>query len=215
MSSEARRALVPDGSRFDAVVLDLGNVLVGWDPYLPFEDSMSREEWQQFAADVDFPLLNAMTDRGVPIAEVVALAAKKGPGLADALKGYYDGFGRSLTGPVPGVAEIVDELRAAGLRLIGLTNWSAETFHHAERAAPAIARLDAVVVSGRERLIKPDPQIFQLLAERHDLAPERTVFVDDSSPNTEAAAALGFVPILFISASHLRQELHRLGILEA
>ncbi|WP_093252327.1 HAD family hydrolase [Tessaracoccus oleiagri] len=215
MSSEVRPVATPNRPAIDAVVLDLGNVLVGWDPYLPFAGSMSREEWQRFATEIDFPLLNAMTDRGVPIAEVVALAARKGPALGDALRGYYDNFERSLTGPVPGVAEIVDELRAAGLRLVGLTNWSAETFHHAEGAAPAIARLDAVVVSGRERLIKPDAAIFRRLAERYDLVPERTVFVDDSSPNTDAAAALGFVTVLFTSAPRLRRELQRLGILEA
>lgn len=110
---------------------------------------------------------------------------------------------------------MVDALRAAGVRVLGLTNWSAETFHHAVPAAPVIGRLEAVVVSGREGVAKPDPRIFRLLAERHGLDPARTVFADDSRANVEAAAALGYQAVLFTTAEALRAELVARGALDA
>ncbi|RAE29146.1 HAD family phosphatase, partial [Burkholderia multivorans] len=89
----------------------------------------------------------------------------------------YERFEHSLTGPIPGMADIVAELKDAGVRLLGLSNWSAETIHHAPVAAPAISELEDIVVSGREKLIKPDPAIFDLLLSRFGLDPDRTVFV--------------------------------------
>lgn len=196
-----------------AVVFDLGNVLVGWDPYLPLADRMTREEWERFAREADFGRLNAMADGGVPVADLVRRAAEADPSHGELIGRYFDRFGLSLTGPVPGVAEIVDELRGLGHRVLGLTNWSAETFHHAPAGAPAIGGLEAVVVSGREGVCKPSPLIFQLLVDRHSLDPHRTVFVDDMQPNVDASAALGFTGIRFVDANRLRDDLRRVGVL--
>lgn len=82
--------------------------------------------------------------------------------------GYYENFDKSLTGPIDGMAEIVAELKAADVRLLGLSNWSAETIHHAPVVAPAISELEDIVVSGRVGLVKPDPAIFELTWDRFD-----------------------------------------------
>jgi len=108
---------------------------------------------------------------------------------------------------------VVDDLRAAGIRVLGLTNWSAETFHHAVPVAPAIGRLEAVVVSGREGIAKPDPRIFRLLAARHDLDPARTLFTDDTPANVLAALDEGFQSVLFTDADALRGDLGARGAL--
>lgn len=199
--------------RITAVVFDLGNVLVGWDPYLAMADRMTRDEWQRFALAADFSELNVMADRGVPLREVIRRAGEKGQEHGELIRQYFEGFERSLTGPVPGVAEIVRELRAAGLRLLGLTNWSAETFVHAPESAPAIRELEAVVVSGEEGLAKPDPALFRRLIETYDLVPDETVFVDDSEHNVRAAAELGLVALRFTDADRLREDLRRVGAL--
>ncbi|MFT0847136.1 HAD family phosphatase [Actinomycetaceae bacterium L2_0104] len=200
-------------SPINAVVFDLGNVLVGWNPYLPLANRMSEAEWQEFARASDFAALNAMADRGVSLRRVIRLAAARNPLHGELIALYYERFIHSLTGPIIGSAEIVAELREAGLRLLGLTNWSAETYHLAPESTPAISMLEAVMVSGREGVAKPDPEIFLRMVETHHLVVEKTVFVDDSEHNVEAAAALGFIAIRFSGAAQLRKDLQQLDAL--
>lgn len=195
------------------VVFDLGNVLIGWDQTGPLADRMSAEEWQNFAVEADFAALNSASDSGVPVAEVIARAAEVDPRHGEIVSLYYERFEKSLTGPINGMAEVVTELKEAGTRLLGLSNWAAETFHHAPAAAPAINELEDIVVSGREGLIKPDPAIFDVLTERFDLDPSRTVFIDGLPANIEAAQGLGFIGLVFTGAPSLREDLRGLGLL--
>ncbi|UVI36046.1 HAD family hydrolase [Brevibacterium spongiae] len=197
------------------VVFDLGNVLIGWDQTGPLSDRMSAEEWHAFAEAADFPTLNTAADSGVPITELIARASESDPRHGEIIAGYYENFEKSLTGPIDGMAEVVNELRDSGVRLLGLSNWSAETIHHAPVVAPAINELEDIVVSGRVGMVKPDPAIFELLLTRFDLDPGRTVFVDDLPTNTEAAERLGILGHVFTDAASLRKDLSALGLLEA
>ncbi|MDN6666473.1 MAG: HAD family phosphatase [Brevibacterium sp.] len=203
----------PAGLRPTTVVFDLGNVLIGWDQSLPLSDRMARDEWNDFAAEAAFASLNTLADRGVPITEVIARAAETDPRHGEIVEAYYDRFPLSLTGPIDGMAEVVAELKASDTRLLGLSNWSAETFHHAPEVAPAINELEDIVVSGREKMIKPDPQIFRLLSQRFGLDPSRTIFVDDLQTNIDAANQLGFIGLHFTDAQQLRKDLSDLGLL--
>lgn len=204
---------VPDAaSGVDAVVFDLGNVLVRWDPYGPYEGRLPRAAVDAFFRDVDFPAFNHLQDAGRPWAHARADVQARMPQHLPALDLYVERFRAALPGPVPGSADLVRELRAQGVRVLGLTNWSAETFHHAEPAAPAIGLLEGVIVSGEVGLAKPDPRIYRLLAERFSLDPARTVFLDDSAANVAAAAAEGFAAVLFTTASAARAELAARGV---
>ncbi|MEE6272233.1 HAD family phosphatase [Georgenia sp. MJ206] len=196
----------------DTVVFDLGQVLVGWDPVLAVADLVTAEEFAEFSAEIDWPTFNHAQDAGRTMADARAVLAQSHPHRVAVFDEYVANFPRSLTGPVPGSAEIVDELRAAGIRVLGLTNWSAETFASAARSAPVIDRLEDVVVSGVEGMAKPDPAIFALLVERFGLEPARTVFVDDSPPNVAAAADAGLHALRFTGAGDLRAQLLRLGL---
>lgn len=200
-------------SPISAAVFDLGNVLVGWNPYRPLADRLSPAEWKDFVHRAGFQALNSLADHGVPIDEVIRRAAERDPGDADILRHYYTNFSASLTGPIDGVADIVRELKEEGLRVFGLTNWSAQTYHWAPQCAPIISELEAVVVSGQEGIAKPDPRIFLRLTDAHRLTAEHTVFVDDTELNVEAARALGFVGLPFTDAAALRRDLQRLGAL--
>ncbi|WP_181274297.1 HAD family hydrolase [Brevibacterium oceani] len=195
------------------VVFDLGNVLIGWDQTGPLADRMSADRWRAFAEEADFSALNAASDSGVPVAEVVARAAAVDERHGEIVSRYYERFEKSLTGPIEGMAEVVAELKGSGVRLLGLSNWAAETFHHAPAVAPAINELEDVVVSGREKLIKPDPAIFELLLERFDLDPSRTLFVDDLPANTASARKHGIIGHVFTNAQSLRRDLETLGLL--
>lgn len=199
------------GPTIDTVVYDFGNVLVGWDPFGPYQ-GRPRAEVEAFFEAVDFDTINHAADAGTPYAVLLERVGRTHPDLVEDLRRYVEHYELSLTGPVDGSAELVAELKGIGLRLYGLTNWQAETFHNAEPAAPAIGLMDGVVVSGREGVAKPDRRIFELLVERFEVAPGRAVFVDDKAANVEAARDIGFHGVVFTTTQALRKDLHALGL---
>ena len=196
----------------DAVVFDLGQVLVRWDPYLPYAGRMVREDVDAFFDEVDFPTFNHHQDAGRSWAEARAALVTRFPHHVPALDLYVEHFADSLAGPVPGSEQLVRDLLAVGIRTLGLTNWSAETFHHAVPAAPAIGLLEDVLVSGDVHVAKPDPRIFQLLIDRFGLDPARTVFTDDAPRNVDSAALCGLQAVQFSSADQLRADLRARGV---
>jgi 2-haloacid dehalogenase len=196
----------------ETVVLDLGNVVVRWDPYGPFDGVRERGEVAAAFEAIDFFTLNHRQDAGRSWAEARAEVAARHPEHVWVIDRYLSHFPLAVPGPVPGTAEVVAALRATGVRLLGLTNFSAETYPHALPAAPAIGLLEDVLVSGRVGLAKPDPAIFELLVERYSLARARTVLVDDSEANVAAARACGLHAVLFTDAPALVRDLRRLGL---
>ena len=195
----------------DAVIYDLGNVLVGWDPYGAF-DGLDRTVVDAWMAEVDFAAFNRVQDAGRTWADAVTHLRATRPHLAGLAERYRTAYPGTLGGPVPGSAALVEELDAAGVRLYGLTNWAADTFCHAEPAAPVIGRLRDVVVSGQVGLAKPDPAIFRLAADRFAVDPGRTVFVDDTPANVTAARSVGFRAVHFTGTAALRTALADLGV---
>ncbi|WP_418276814.1 HAD family hydrolase [Isoptericola jiangsuensis] len=195
----------------DTVILDLGNVLVGWDPDGAFA-GLDAHEVAAWKAEVDFAAFNHAQDAGRTWADAVAHLEATRPHLAPLAARYLHRYADTLTGPVPGSAALVDDLLAAGTRVYGLTNWAADTYHHAAEAAPAISRLTDVLVSGREGLAKPDPEIFHLARHRFDVDASRTVFVDDVDANVAGARTAGFHGVLFTGTPALRRALARLGV---
>jgi 2-haloacid dehalogenase len=202
----------PSKTAVDAVLYDFGNVLVGWDPYGAYEGHTGRDAVDAFFADVDFAALNHARDAGESWAAARTDVGATHPHHVALLDRYVEHFPATLTGPVDGSEELVRELRGLGLRLYGLTNWSAELFHHAAAAAPATTLMDDVLVSGREGLAKPDPRIFHLTIERFGLDPGRTLFTDDSPANVDAAARVGLRTHLFRGTAGLRAALRDLGV---
>nr|WP_239579037.1 HAD-IA family hydrolase [Microlunatus panaciterrae] len=136
------------------------------------------------------------------------------PDRAEAILAYRRHFARTLTGLVPGTAALVAELQRRGVRLIALTNWSAELFPVARRSFSILDRFEGIVVSGEEQLAKPDPAIFTLLCERYGVDPAAAVFIDDSPKNCRAAAAVGLTVINFVDAESTRSALVDLGLLQ-
>lgn len=197
---------------FDAVLFDLGNVLVGWDPVGAFV-GLTAEEIEKFFVESQFFARNHEQDAGRPWSQLREQMSLTHPHYAHLVDLYVQNFDKTLTGPVQGSAELVEELVAGPVQVFGLTNWSAELFHHAIPAAPAIGALEGIVVSGEVGLAKPDPAIFELTVQRFGLDPARTVFVDDSPRNVEAARNFGLHAVLFTTSQALRTELVELGIL--
>lgn len=196
----------------DTVVFDLGGVLIQWDPRAAFRDVLDADEVESFLEEVGFAEWNKGLDAGRPMAEAEAEIDERFPHRAGLISAYRENFRHTLVGPVDGTADIVRELADAGVRLLGLTNWSAESFPVARELFPVLNLFEAIVVSGEERLIKPDPRIFRALIDRHTVEPARTAYVDDSAANVAAAAELGLQAVRFTAAPALRRDLVRLGV---
>ena len=198
----------------DAVVFDLGGVLIRWDPRHLYRQLMPEDEIDAFLDEVGFHAWNHQQDAGASWGPAVEEHAALFPHRRELLAAYPARFPDSLDGPVEGTVAILAELHAAGTRLVALTNWSAELFPHAEAAFEFLALFEGIVVSGREGVAKPDPAVFDLLLSRYDLDPARTVFVDDSPANVAAAAAAGLQALAFTGPDQLRSDLSRLGLLD-
>jgi 2-haloacid dehalogenase len=191
-----------------AVVFDLGGVLIDWDPRYLYRKLLADEAAvEEFLATICTPEWNVEQDRGRPFAEGVAELVERHPAHESAIAAYFDRWEEMLGGEIGGTVELLTELRAAGMPLYALTNWSVETFAIARERFELLSWFDGVVVSGEEEMIKPDPAIFRLLLDRFGLAPEATFYVDDSEPNVVAARALGLDAVRFTGPEQLRREL--------
>ncbi|GEN78880.1 HAD-IA family hydrolase [Actinotalea fermentans] len=198
--------------RIDAVLFDLGNVLVRWDPYLPYEGHVPRQVVEEFFRESDFMALNHAQDAGEPWPVLRAQLAAERPDLVPMLDIYLADHRLSVPGEVPGAEATVRHLRAVGVRVFGLTNWGAENWHVAAEQAPVVGLLEGVVVSGHEKVAKPDPEVFRRAVARFRLDPARTLFTDDTPRNVEAAGRAGFRTHLFRGHAELGEELTALGI---
>ncbi|MEA3041572.1 MAG: 2-haloacid dehalogenase [Sphingomonadales bacterium] len=198
-----------------AVVSDVGNVLYGWNPeaflarQLPDDAARLR-----FIEDVGLWDWHDSLDGGRAFDEAAAELSGKFPGYAHLIAAWGERFGETISDPIPGAHEIVAELDEAGVPLFAITNFSADfwkPFHDRERAF--FSRFRDIVVSGEEKLLKPDPALYLRALDRFGLAPAEALFVDDRAINVEGAEAVGMRAHLFTGAEELRRRLEAEGLL--
>lgn len=198
----------------EAVVWDLGGVLVAWDPRPLFRPMLGSDaELEAFLRD-DFADWNHRQDAGRSMVDGLADVATRLPHRRALFEAFASRFPETLHGSIGGSVELLDELRRRDqVRLLALTNWSSDTFPHASATFDFLTWFEAVVVSGDEQLAKPDERLFRLLLERHGLDPATTVYIDDAPHNVAAAERLGLVALQFTDPATLRRDLAALGLL--
>ncbi|WGF89415.1 HAD family hydrolase [Marinivivus vitaminiproducens] len=198
----------------DTVVFDLGGVLFDWDPRHLYRTVFAETDaMERFLAEVCTPAWNALQDRGRGFAEAIAELQREHPAQADRIALYFDRWPDMLAGTIPGTVRVLEELKGRGVPLHAITNWSHETIHHA-KAFPFMAAFGTVVVSGEERVAKPEPAIYRLLLERIGRPADACVFIDDVEHNVDGARAVGMTGIRFTTPEALRAELARLDLLD-
>lgn len=192
--------------KIETVVFDLGGVLVDWNPrYLYRKLISSADEIEYFLTHVCNREWNEEQDHGRPFAEAVRLLEAKFPEKSALIRAYHERWEEMLRGEIAGTVALLEELHAQGMHLLALSNWSHETFPIAERRFPFLRLFHGKVVSGYEKLKKPDPRIFQLLVRRFQIEPRRSLFIDDVEENIRAAERLGFEVAHFRDPVILRQ----------
>jgi 2-haloacid dehalogenase len=199
-----------------AVVFDVGNVLYHWSPRALYQRLIPDDQaLDAFLRDVVTPKWHFQHDAGRPFAETSAELIAEHPQHRELILLWGERFLETITGPVAGMHELVAEIDSAGVPIFGITNFASEFWHpfRAQEAA-LFNRFGDVVVSGDERLTKPDPAIYALALQRFGLAPGEGLFVDDSLANVEAARANGFIAHHFTGdATTFRDELPRFGLI--
>ena len=190
------------------LVFDLGGVLIDWNPRYLYRKLIGDEN------DIDFFLSevcnsewNVKQDAGRALAEATAERIALFPEKKSLIEAFYDRWEEMLGGEIDETVAILRELKSKSETLYALTNWSGETFPIAEARYDFLQWFDGILVSGVEKLVKPDPAIFQLLLNRYELQAQECLFIDDSKTNIEAAAGIGFETHHFRTAAGLRQEL--------
>jgi len=201
----------------EAVVFDLGGVLIDWNPRYLYRRLFGddHQAMERFLAEVCNQAWNERQDAGRSWEEAIDEATTAHPHHAHLISAYRERWEEMLGGPLTDTLVILEELWTAGVPLYALTNWSQHTFPYAVKRFPFLDWFEDIVVSGREGLIKPDPAIFQVLLSRSGRQADRMVFIDDSPKNVEAAGRLGFRSVHFSNAPQLRSELNSLGLLLA
>ena len=190
------------------IIFDFGNVLVQWHPeqvYGEYFGDEAKAWWfLRHVADLDWrQRIDAGESQDACIAELKA----RQPEYAEAIELYRSHWREMLTGEMPGMRELLIELRVKGYEIYGLTNWSMETFPEAREHFGILQLIDRYVVSGAEGLVKPDPRLFQVLLDRYHLNAEECTFIDDNPDNVAAACALGMEGIVFHGAEDLKKQL--------
>lgn len=195
-------------SRTRAVIFDVGNVLYDWNIRQFFEKLVPAHELELFLRDVVTLDWHNQHDAGRPFAETSAELIADWPRFADAIAAFGPRFSDTVTGLLPGMAAILHELRDGGVPLFAITNFSHEFWPPFRAREAAIFDLfDDIVVSGEERLVKPDPAIYALALDRFGLSAGEAIFIDDRADNIAAAERMGIAGHLFTGAGPLRAEL--------
>lgn len=196
------------------VLWDVGNVIVRWDPRTLyskiFPDPAERD---RFLAEVCTMDWHGATDAGKPFADNIAELTALHPHHAEAIAAWWDRWPEMFSGAIPETEAAIDELAARGALQFGLSNMSEEAWPGVRAMSPVFDHLADVVISGAEGMIKPDPRIFAIAADRAGVTPGELLFVDDSAPNIEAARALGFAVHRFEDPASLRPALEAHGLL--
>lgn len=197
------------------VLFDFGNVFVYWDPYAAFEDKYSKSQVDEFFEAVNWRSMIERWDSGEShqntLKYIESIDRKEGSNWAEFYQYYIPRFDKTLNDKVPGMKEIVLDLKQKGINVYGLTNWAYEDISIAKNCVEAIGLMQGIVVSGEEKITKPDPRIFQIAIDRFNLVPEETVFIDDRFDNVETAKNMGFNAIPFYEGDTLDDVKNVLG----
>lgn len=190
------------------LIFDFGGVLIDWNPhyvYDPYFGDRAKADW--FLTNICTMEWNGEVDAGKPMAEATAELVARFPEWKKEIEMYFGRWIEMIGKAIPGMYELLLELKARGHRLFGLSNWSAETFVQIKEDFPALKLLDGMVVSGYVKCLKPSPEIYRILLDRYSLQASDCVFIDDNAANVAGAEAVGIRGILFTGASDLRRQL--------
>ena len=198
----------------DVVVFDLGGVLIDWNPRELYRKLMAdAAEMENFLANVCSQQWNRRQDAGRPFEEAVVELVARHPESRALIEAYWERWPEMLGGQIDATVVLLERLKRRGVPLYALSNWSAETWPHAQQRFAFLEHFEGLVISGFEGVAKPDPSIFERLLERYGLSAHQCLFIDDVAANVEAAGTLGLQVHQFTDAAALERCLAGFGLI--
>ena len=199
--------------RLKNIIFDFGGVLIDWNPEYLYRKVFEKEEdMAHFLENICRYDWNLLQDEGRPLAEGTRLLQEKFPAYTDEIAMYYGRWEEMLGDTYDENTNLIVPLKER-YKVYGLTNWSAETLPLAMKRYNFFQELDGMVVSGEEKMVKPDRRLYEVLLERYALRAEESLFIDDNAANIETARDLGFQVVHFTGELNLEQWLREKGIL--
>ena len=197
-----------------ALLWDVGNVIVRWNPRTLYAKIFKEPaDLDRFLSHVGTLDWHSQTDRGLSFGDNIALRAAQFPDHAEHLAAWWDRWDEMFSGAIPETESLIEDLAVAGVPQYALTNMSNEAWPGVQAMSPVFRHLRDPVVSAEEKVIKPEPRIYEIVLERTGLSPQDLLFVDDSAANIEAARAMGFHVHHFVDPAVLRPVIQAHGLL--
>ncbi|WP_407485491.1 HAD family hydrolase [Elizabethkingia miricola] len=194
------------------IIFDFGGVLMDWNPKYLYQNVFnSEEEMDYFLDNIATLKWNAEQDRGRSFQEATEILQNQYPEFSKEIALYYSQWPVMLKGTIEKNVDILRNLHGL-YQLYGLTNWSAESFPYAYKNYDFFSLFNGIVVSGEEKLIKPDERIYELLLNRYNLNASECLFIDDNYENIRTAQAMDFNTIHLTPETILREELLKFNI---
>lgn len=188
------------------IIFDYGGVLLDWNPHYLYDPYFGDKEMaERFLSNICTYEWNAQHDGGRPLSEGTAELIAEHPEWKKEIEMYYNEFMKMMGGQIDGMEDYVKHLKNRGFHIFGLSNWSEETFALVRPVYPVLNLMEDMVISGIEKVMKPDHRIFEIALERFGIKADETVFVDDNPNNVKAACEVGIHGILFEGVEQLTQ----------
>lgn len=199
----------------DAVIFDIGNVLIEWQPERFYDTVMPREEREAMFAEVDLHGMNDEIDRGGDFRGTIYAWAERYPRWRGAIQAWHDNWIEMATPAIAPSVDLLRRLRARGVPVFALTNFGIGSFAYAQTQYDFLSEFDRAYVSGHMGVIKPEARIYEMVEEDCGIAPDRLLFTDDRHDNIAAAARRGWQVHHFDGPMGWAERLQAEGLLTA
>lgn len=200
--------------KIETIIFDLGGVLVDWNPEYVYlnEFNGDRKKMQWFFDNICTSSWNEEQDGGYLMADATQERINLFPKYKKLIRMFYGRWEEMLKGEIKGTVEILHKLKRKKYKLIALTNWSSETFPVAVKKFKFLKLFDGIVVSGKVKMLKPFPEIYNYTLKKHGLIANKSIFIDDRISNVDGAIKCGIHGIQFVSPKNLIIALKKYGI---
>ena len=200
--------------KIETIIFDLGGVLVDWNPEYVYlnEFNGDRKKMQWFFDNICTSSWNEEQDGGYLMADATEERINLFPKYKKLIKMFYGRWEEMLKGEINGTVEILHKLKRKKYKLIALTNWSSETFPVAVKKFKFLKLFDGIVVSGKVKMLKPFPEIYNYTLKKYGLIANKSIFIDDRISNVDGAIKCGIHGIQFESPKNLIIALKKYGI---
>ena len=199
----------------EAVIFDVGNVLIEWNPERHYDRSIGPERRKQMFAELDMHDMNNDIDLGSPFKDTIYAFADANPKWRDEIRQWHDNWFDMASPAIDHSWRLLRALRANGVQVFALSNFGVENWPPAVEVYPVLGEFDREYVSGRMGHVKPFNRIYEMVEEDCGIEPDRLIFTDDRADNIATAHARGWKTHLFDGSQGWAERLVAEGLLSA